>query len=351
MNLLAGDIGGTKTLLGIYTYKDGLKQLYKKKYSSKDWPSFNELLTDFIESLPGNLTLPKYGCIGVAGNLKDRIIKTTNLPWILNEEEIRLSSRLEKLGLVNDFSVLTYGIPFLKDKQYISIQNTKVINYNSNHSNNVFTIIGAGTGLGIARGVITEGGFISLPSEGGHKEFAARTNEEWDLTNWIKEYLSLERVSLERIVSGKGLGYIAIWRLLKSDGKGHPLRKFTIDPSKDELEKLPQLVSSYAQKGDKLMLQALHIWLSAYGSAVGDLALNELCTGGLWIAGGPASKNIDGITSATFKSAMTNKGRFSEFIKELPIFILTDPEIGLFSAACKAHLIASSSVKINSNKK
>ena len=95
------------------------------------------------------------------------------------------------------------------------------------------------------------------------------------------------------------------------------------------------------------MKEALEIWLSAYGSATGDLALEELCQGGLWIAGGTAIKHIEGIKSNTFLKAMYNKGRFQEFIENLPLKALIDPQAGLFSAACRARMLIKSNGKLN----
>ena len=88
------------------------------------------------------------------------------------------------------------------------------------------------------------------------------------------------------------------------------------------------------------MTEVLELWLSAYGSAVGDIALQDLCTSGLWIGGGIAAKILDSFKSMTFINSLRNKGRFSDFIATIPIKILIDPEFGLFSSACKAHLLS-----------
>ncbi len=341
MNLLAADIGGTKTLLGIYKSDKVVTKLFSKKYSSKEWQKFELMLENFMATLPSNLERPSYGCIAVAGKSNNEEIKTTNLPWVLNKKIICKVGNLKDLSLENDFSVLIYGIPFLQSEQYLTIHNPKKTNY-SNIENNIFAVIGAGTGLGIARGINTSNMIISIPSEGGHKEFAPRTNMEWELLNWLKKDLELTRVSIERVVSGTGLGNIARWRLLQNDGENHPLRKLAENYLTSKFSKLPELASSYAKKGDPLMREVLEIWLGAYGSVVGDLALHELCTQGLWIGGGTASKHLEGISSKTFQSALRDKGRFSEFLNEVPIMVIIDPEAGLFSAACKAHMMAKS---------
>tara|TARA_Y100001968_G_scaffold332992_1_gene393481 strand:- start:380 stop:1426 length:1047 start_codon:yes stop_codon:yes gene_type:complete len=341
MNLLAGDLGGTKTLLGIYSFNNRLTLLYKKKYISTDWSDFDEIINDFLKTLPNDISYPRFGCIGVAGKVYKNSCKITNLNWNISGERIAKSTNLQTLELINDFSVLIYGLKNFANNQYLTIQN--------NHDkktlleNGLVAIIGAGTGLGISRGLFTTSNEIHvLPSEGGHREFAPRSKAEWDIANWLKNDLQTERLSLERIVSGKGLGHIARWRLMKPDGISHPLRKLAEDsiPGSSLESQIPYLASNAAKNGDQLMNEALELWLSAYGSAAGDLVLQELCHSGLWIAGGTASKHLEGIKSATFLKAFRNKGRFKSLLEKTPVTILIDPEAGLFSAGCRARLLA-----------
>ena len=120
-----------------------------------------------------------------------------------------------------------------------------------------------------------------------------------------------------------------------------------------DLEKQPQLKSylpervyQLAKEGDPVMIEALEMWLSAYGSAAGDIAIHELCNAGLWIGGGTASKYLDAFRSDKFLYPLKNKGRFTQYLEQLPIMALIDSDAGLFGAACKAHLIAESNVRI-----
>jgi len=119
-----------------------------------------------------------------------------------------------------------------------------------------------------------------------------------------------------------------------------------MDSENSDFSDLPALVWEKANNGDKLMSEALQLWLNAYGSAAGDLALQELCSSGLWIAGGTAVKNLNGINSSNFLDAFSNKGRFQSYLKQIPLIVLKDPEATLFSSACRAHLIAESNEKL-----
>ncbi len=345
MNLLACDLGGTKIIIGIYTFQDSIKKLYQNSYKSNEWDDFYLLIENFYSTLPKEIIKPEFGCIGVAGHVNNGEVKVTNLGWILNENKLRDLLNLKKLTLINDFSVMIYGIPFIKESQYIPIQFTKT-KVNSNSNSKLIALIGAGTGLGIARGLITNKKIYALPSEGGHREFSPRSDQEWEFCKWIKKDLGINRVSIERVVSGNGLKDIARWRLNKTDARNHPLNVTVNDTQLNKSWDLAESVTHYAKNGDEIMTEVLELWLSAYGSAVGDLALQELCTSGLWIAGGIAAKISDSIKSMTFINALREKGRFSVFIESIPINLLIDQQFGLFSSACKAHLISESSKNI-----
>ncbi|WP_269624512.1 glucokinase [Prochlorococcus marinus] len=347
MNLLAGDLGGTKTILAVYSNENYPKKLFKKHYKSLEWKSFYSIFEDFIKHLPENISLPEYVCIGVAGPINGQKVKITNLGWDIDIEELSKLSKINNIELINDFSVLIYGIPFFKKSQYEVIQGTLNTEYKTNQK--LVAIIGAGTGLGMSRGLITPTNIFIFPSEGGHREFSPRTENEWELIKWLKIKLNIQRVSIERIVSGTGLGMIARWKLDDPINENHPLQKTLkkIDNDKSAFTDLPALVWEKATNGDKLMSEALRIWLNAYGSAAGDLALQELCTSGLWISGGTAAKNLDGINSSNFLNAFSNKGRFQSYLKEIPLIVLKDPEATLFSSACRARLSAESNGRLS----
>ena len=347
MNLLAGDLGGTKTILAIYSNENYPKKLFEKYYFSSEWKSFYSIFEDFIKHLPDHISLPEYGSIGVAGPIQNQKVKITNLGWDIESKKLSLLSKINNIELINDFSVLIYGIPFFNRNQYEVIQGTLNSDYKNNQK--LIAIIGAGTGLGMSRGLITPKSISIFPSEGGHREFSPRTENEWALVKWLKKKLNIQRISIERIVSGTGLGMIARWKLDDPINESHPLQVIlkNMDSDKSDSTDLPALVWEKAKNGDKLMTEALQLWLNAYGSAAGDLALQELCSSGLWIAGGTAAKNLDGINSSNFLSAFSNKGRFQSYLKEIPLVVLKDKEATLFSSACRARLIAESNGRLS----
>ena len=344
MTILAGDLGGTKTLLSVYNDDRTLRKIHQRKYLSSKWESLEEILIDFLDNLPQEIKRPSHGCIAVAGPVLEGKSKITNLPWNLNSKQICTHIGLEKYEIINDFCAVVYALPLLRKDQYVEIQNS----FNKIKIDGRVAVLGAGTGLGVARGINTKEGIIALPSESGHQEFSPNTEPEWELKNWLKKELMTPRISVERIVSGTGLGYIAHWLLQKQNSLHHPLYNIANDWSqKNKSSKdLPALVSKAAENNDPLMIKALHIWLNAYGSAAGDIALQELCYSGLWIGGGTAAKHIKGLRSKSFLEAMKNKGRFQCFIQELPVMALIDPEAGLLGAASRAHKLSVSTEQI-----
>ena len=226
MNFLACDLGGTKVLLGIFKKDindDSPKLIFKKKYLSSNWESFELILEDFLKNQCKNIDHPSSACFAVAGPLSNNQAKIINLSWNISGNALQNKFNFKSCELINDFAVQIYGIPYLKNNQYSIIQKGS---HFEGANNDLHAIVGAGTGLGIARGIISGNKVKVLASEGGHVEYSPKSNLEWELKIWLKNYLKIERISCERIVSGSGLSRIAEWRLSKPDAQNHPLQKY-----------------------------------------------------------------------------------------------------------------------------
>jgi len=333
--LLAGDIGGTKTLLSLYRLETGgaLSLVVSQRYPSADWhdlaPMVQRFLADHPQAGAGN-ALPAAACFAVAGPVQGGRARLTNLPWLLDEDQLAQTTCIPELELVNDFAVLIYGLPHLQAAQEAPIRLGRP------EAGEPLLVLGAGTGLGVALGVPTPAGLKAVPSEGAHGEFAPRHSSEWELKQWLAQELGLARVSIERVVSGTGLGLVARWLLATTpQGSGHPLAALAADPGQD----LPAAVAAAAAAGDGLAARALELWLSAYGSVCGDLALAALSRGGVWLAGGTAAKLLSQLRSGGFERAFLNKGRLAAVLESMPITAITDAAVGSFSAACRARML------------
>jgi len=341
MNFLACDLGGTKVLIAIYeedSKNSSPKLIAKQRYVSSEWDSIYEITKDFLEKKCNNKYFPKIACFGIAGPIEKNNAKITNLKWEVSEIKLKNYFHFEKVELINDFAVLIYGIPYLGNNQFKTLQNNTP---NINNSVNYHTIVGAGTGLGISRGIISKTKVIVLPSEGGHIEFAPKTQDEWQLKQWLKHSLKIDRVSYERIISGEGLLNIAKWKFWKENIRDHPFN-FLLKKAEESTivkESLTRRICQFAKEGDPLMREIEKLWFEAYSSFIGDLALHELCCGGLWIAGGTAPKHFKHFVSDSFLKHFLNKGRLKDIVKTIPIRIILDEEFGLHSAACRAKML------------
>jgi glucokinase len=332
--LLAGDIGGTKTLLSLYTAGGSHPELLdQERYASADWNDLGPMVNHFLENGSGrDHPRPEAACLAVAGPVQGGRAQLTNLPWLLDEASLAQVCGLGSVELVNDFAVLIYGLPHLQPSQLAQVRAGEAV------ASAPLLVLGAGTGLGVAFGIPTATGLQSVASEAAHGEFAPRSASEWELREWLRQDLGLERLSIERVVSGTGLGHVARWLLACRSGEGpHPLdseagRWETGDGGAD----LPAAVAGAAAGGDPLARAALELWLGAYGAVTGDLALACLSRGGIWLAGGTAAKLLAGLRSTTFSQAFLAKGRLAPTLGAIPIRAITDPAVGSFSAACRA---------------
>jgi len=325
--LLAGDIGGTKTLLALYELdaSTGLTLLRSERFPSADWEDLAPMVRHFLGH--GGPS-PSAACLAVAGPVAGGQATLTNLDWQLDQERLQQSTGIPRIELVNDFAVLIYGLPHLAPEQQAPIRS------GIGQADAPLLILGAGTGLGVAYGVPSQGGLVAVASEGAHGEFAPRSSAEWELKQWLARERGLERVSIERVVSGTGLGEVARWLLhIRHPNGDHPLSTHT------KGDDLPAAVAAAATQGETLARDALSLWIGCYGSVCGDLALAGLSRGGIWLAGGTAGKLLEDLRSPGFEQAFLNKGRLEPVLAAMPITAVIDPAIGQFSAACRARML------------
>ena len=171
MNFLACDLGGTKVLLGIFKKEVNTctpNLIFKKKYVSSEWDSLDIILEDFLKNECKNIKHPFSACFAVAGPISNNNAEIINLSWNISGDELKKKFKFKICELVNDFAVQIYGIPFLKKSQYSAIQNgDRSVGVNKD----LHAIVGAGTGLGVAKGIISENTIKVLASEGGHVEY------------------------------------------------------------------------------------------------------------------------------------------------------------------------------------
>lgn len=326
MKILAGDIGGTKTFLQVAEVRgDEVEVLHRKRFSSQEYTEFDSLLGDYLEQIPAEVGRDISGaCFGVAGPVhgserEARRAAVTNLPWLLDEAELRNRLSLPRVHLINDFYAIACGVEALRAEDLVTLHTGEP------QPRAPRLVVGAGTGLGVAQLVWCADRYRAFSSEGGHIHFAPTDKEQMELLDYMKS--RYDRVSNERLVSGTGLSNIYRFLLQRtqsdSEANHHPILE-SADPA--------AAITEYARSGDDLAQRTVSLFLSLYGAVVGDLALVSLAYGGIYIAGGIAPKLLAEMQDGVFVDAYTRKGRMSELVRNMPVFVITNQYIGLIGA-------------------
>ena len=300
MAILAGDIGGTKTLLRSVDASG--RTVREERYESGAWPTFDELLQDFLaKSGPVDAA-----CFAVAGPVWSGRAEITNLHWTIDVSTLPVP----RMSLINDFEAVALGVPELADEDLISLQRGQ------RNRTQPMAVLGAGTGLGEA--LIVNG--RAIMTEGGHQDFAPQDEEQARL--FVHLHRIHGHVSWERVVSGMGL--VNIFTFL-----GGP----EIDPAE---------IAELAERGDERAMHTFEIFVDAYGAEAGNMALGVLARGGVFLAGGIAAKNVSWFTDGRFVEAFLRKGRFRELMETIPVDLIVREDVGLLGALAVARRLVES---------
>jgi len=338
--LLAGDIGGTKTILRLVEVSDSpsLRTLDEESYQSGDFPDLVPIVQQFLAK--ANAPVPQKACFAIAGPVFNNTAKLTNLAWFLDTERLQQELGITAVSLINDFAAVGYGIFGLNKQDLLTLQAGK------HQLEAPIAIIGAGTGLG--QGFLIKQGnhYQVFPSEGGHADFAPRNELEFQLFKYLLDKHDIQRVSVERVVSGQGI--VAIYQFLRdrkhtteSPEIAEIVRTWEQQAGQAEKSVDPGAAIGKAalQKSDRLSEQTIQLFMDAYGAEAGNLALKLLPYGGLYIAGGIAPKILTLIQQSDFLLHFTQKGRMRSLLEEIPIHIILNQQVGLIGAAlCAARL-------------
>ncbi|MBT3922586.1 MAG: glucokinase [Nitrospina sp.] len=311
--ILAGDIGGTKTNLALF---DNTTRIKEKRYISQDFTCIEKILDDFLE---GNDCKIEKACFGVAGPVVNGKCSLTNLSWQIEASRLKEKLGVDSVWLINDLVAMASAIPIL-DSEYI-----EVIQSGTPVADGRISVISAGTGLGQAFLIPAGNGkYIVLDSEGGHCDFSPRNKLESELLFFLQKNYS--RISLERVLSGPGLldiyGFI---RSVSNDGDS---------PGKFESIAYPaSIVEKAIAKSSPVCEQTLQLFVSLYGALAGNLALQYLSNGGVYLAGGIAPKIVPLLQEGDFMEGFLSKGRFEKYLLEIPVKVVMDESAPLLGAA------------------
>lgn len=318
--ILAGDIGGTKTHLALFSLQgEKLQAELKQTFPSKQYSGLEPVVEEF---LAGRQVSFSRACFGIAGPVLDGQVKTPNLPWVVDAAKIAQRFNLDSATLLNDLESAAYGIFTLEPHELFTLNE----GVSGRRGNKV--LIAAGTGLGEA--TLYDDGRDHHPSasEGGHGDFAPKDETQIDLLRYLIKKFG--HVSYERVVSGPGIANI--YQFLRNGGRMEEPEwlKEKISAAED----ISAAISQEAMAGScAICVKTLDLFVSVYGAEAGNLALRGKATGGVYIGGGIAPKILTKLKDGTFMRAFLDKGRYRELLWDMPVQVILNDQAALQGAA------------------
>ena len=318
MLILAGDIGGTSTRLAYFDSAGGrLSPLVEERFPSRDAGSLLDIVCRFAatQGLAANRA-----CFGIAGPVRQGRVRTPNLPWSVDAGELAQALKLPGVQLINDLEANAYGIDLLGTDDLLAL------NRGVPDPTGTIAVVSAGTGLGEALAYWDGTAHRPLSSEGGHADFAPRNELETELLLFLRAEHG--RVSTERVVSGPGLRNI--YRFLR-DARHVPETPAVAEAMRHDD---PSAVISRAALAGECPLcgQVLDLFISLYGAEAGNVALQTLATGGVYLGGGIAPKIIERLKGPGFMLAFSTKGRLSPLLENIPVRVILNDRTALLGA-------------------
>ncbi len=324
--LLAGDIGGTKTILGMFRTEEGggVNPLKEERFVNSEYPSFAYILGVFLRDYSHT---PDVAVFGVASPIDNNRCVLTNLPWRVDGDEIGRAFNIPMVRLLNDLEATAWGIDWLREGDL------HVLNKGRKRAGNV-CLLSAGTGLGEAVAFWDGKRLVPSSSEGGHTDFAPRDDLEIELLRYLMRIYG--HVSYERVLSGPGLENI--YRFLRE-------RAGLAEPEwlKERFKKegyAPVITDVAIRGGDETCRRTVELFISIYGAEAGNLALKVLATGGVYIGGGIAPRIVGLIKKGRFMASFLDKGRFKDLLSHIPVYVILNERTPLLGALRFAGLLA-----------
>lgn len=326
--LLAADVGGTKTAIALAAPASQPQILAQRVYSSRDYPSLQSIVMEFLESSRAAVPAPAIAaaCFALAGPVDDRFGTLTNLGWKVEAGALAHAFSIERVRLINDFAAAGRGVEYLGPPDIETLQAGQPL------ERGVRLVVGAGTGLGMSVLTWQESGYVVHATEAGHADFApVDTIQDQLLLHLRREF---GRVSYERVVSGPGLA--RIFTFLQASGAGTPSRE--LQEAFQQRDGGAEVIAEFASaRHDPVAARALDIFVTAYGAFAGNMALAVLARGGVYLAGGIAPKIAPKLKDGVFIGAFVNKGRFRGLLTTIPVHVVMTPQIGLYGALLEAN--------------
>jgi glucokinase len=317
--LLAGDVGGTNTRLGLFT-SEGVRPVPRevRAYSTGAFDSIEAMLAAFLADAGAPAGAVTAAAFGVAGPVAHGRASLTNADWHIDADAIARALGLAGVRLLNDLTAMACAIPVLTPAEWHTLQAGT-----ANPDGNI-ALIAPGTGLGEALLVRTGGAWVPSPSEGGHADFAARTPREVELLVFLTEQFG--RADYERVISGPGL--VNIHRFAHRTPCG------VVDPR--EPDAAARISASALERRCDACVETLETFVSVLGAEAGNMALRTVATGGVFLGGGIPPKILPALETPRFLDAFQAKSPLHDLVAGVPVHVIVYPDPGLLGAAVAA---------------
>jgi len=320
--ILAGDVGGTKCNLALFSEKDGkLTPVFRQRFASKEFAQFDLIVKEFTREAAPHVKSQRVRAagFGVAGPVIENRVRATNLPWIVDAAQLAKELNVEHVVLMNDLGGTGHSIGHLAPHELC------VLNPGKPEPGGTRALIAAGTGLGQSILVWDGTRYRVVASEGGHADFAPHTEQQIELLRFMRR--RYPQVSWELILSGRG--FRTLHEFLSTTVKHASFE----DPDSDPAPEITQLGLA---KKCPVCVETLDLWTSIYGAEAGNLALKVLALGGVYIAGGIAVKILEKIKDGAFFKAFKDKWKFETLLSNIPVSVVLDETAPLMGAAYEA---------------
>lgn len=319
--LLAGDIGGTKTNLAIFTLDgDWRNPVHEATFPSGDYPSLEAMVREYVTQQ--QVASVDHASFGVAGPVIEGHATITNLPWKMDEQHLQQELNIPSVSLLNDLEAIAHAVPFLDERDLATINPVQA------EAEGAIAVIAPGTGLGEAYLTWNGSAYQSHTSEGGHGDFAPTNALQLDLLSYLLE--RFPHVSYERVCSGKG--FPNIYAFLKDRALAEAPAWLEQELAQAQ-DKTPVIMHAALDTTCDIAVKTLNIFVSVLGAEAGNMALKVLATGGVYLGGGIPPRILSYLSGERFIKAFTNKGRFGKLLSTVPVHVILNPKVALLGAA------------------
>lgn len=323
--LLVGDMGGTKTVLAVFSAETGPHQpLVEKTFPSARYRSLEEVIQEFLKTI--SMPIDR-ACFGVAGPVFAGRAQITNLPWVIDEANLKATFGWSAVKLLNDLEAVGYAVPILEPGDLFTLSAGKPV------AGGNIAVLAPGTGLGEAFLTYDSGRYRAHASEGGHVSFAPIDRLQMGLLTYMREVKGYDHVSYERVCSG-GLGIPNLYAYLK-DTSYAPEPAWLAEKLASSADPTPVIITAAQDKKNPcdLCSAALDLFVTIVASEAGNLALKVLSTGGIYLGGGIPPRIVAYLKEPKFLEVLQNKGRFNDMLENMPVHVILNAKAGLLGAA------------------